>query len=115
MVFLAVDHLKELVEALYLTNWNALEIEVSRVAENFGEEVPSLHIIEKEDLVFIAFHSSGLDLSVFVDPLEEKGLVWVEHWLLHKQLPEAVDVISAQGYTFVRVQHYELKEAEHLV
>ncbi len=64
---LFVNDLEEFVEALNLADWDLWEINVSRVAQNLGKEVPSLNIIEEVDLML--FECADSNFSVFVDPL----------------------------------------------
>lgn len=100
-------------EALDLSDLNLLEVNKSRVAEDLSEEVLPFLIIEKEDLSAVVL--SGSVIAVLVDPLEEESLVWVEVWLLHKCLPQVVDVVGSQGDGSLGAEDKILEEAKQTV
>jgi hypothetical protein len=64
---LPIYDLEELVEALNLAYGDLLEVDISRITENHGEEVLPLFVVEEEDLSLVLVMISSL--SVLVYPL----------------------------------------------
>lgn len=64
---LPINDLEELVKALNLALGDLLEVDISRITENHGEEVLPLFVVEEEDLSLVLVVISSL--SVLVYPL----------------------------------------------
>ena len=62
---LPIYDLKELVEALNLAYGDLLEVDISRITENHGEEVLPLFVVEEEDLSLVLVMISGLPVLVY--------------------------------------------------
>jgi len=102
------------VEALDLADRDLAEVSIGRVAEYLCEEVDALLLIEQVILLALSI-GIRTSVSVLVDPFKEKSLVHHKVRLLHKHLPETINVLGTQGYLVLGVNNKELKESKHLV